>query len=289
MSKRHQLVQHVESLNEIRAIMNSMKTLAMLETRKLAQAMPNQERVVSCTEQIAKDFIHFHSPVLHTVSGNACCLLVIGSERGFCGNLNDQLVDVIQKIEAKVDSRVEAIIAVGRKLCVRLKDNEKVIARLDGASVTEEAANVIQQVVDVFEQLQQKNKNISLRVAHFQHESEAIEVRSLMPPFEELKADQRESAFPPLLNLDHEVFFSELVEQYLFYRLYEVFYSSLKTESQQRVKHLESAVERIDEEIECLGKKSNMLRQEEITEEIEIILLNALSAKTGVGGSGPVI
>ena len=37
---------------------------------------------------------------------------------------------------------------------------------------------------------------------------------------------------------------------------------------------MDSAVRRIDEESEALRRRSNSLRQEEITEEIELIMLN---------------
>lgn len=48
-------------------------------------------------------------------------------------------------------------------------------------------------------------------------------------------------------------------------------------ESQQRVMHLDGAVQHMDEQSEELHRKSNILRQEEIIEEIEVILLSAVS------------
>ena len=48
-------------------------------------------------------------------------------------------------------------------------------------------------------------------------------------------------------------------------------------ESQQRVMHLDGAVQHMDEQSEELHRQSNVLRQEEIIEEIEVILLSAVS------------
>jgi len=48
-------------------------------------------------------------------------------------------------------------------------------------------------------------------------------------------------------------------------------------ENQQRIQHLENAVHHLDDQTEELGRKINALRQEEIIEEIEVILLNASS------------
>ena len=48
-------------------------------------------------------------------------------------------------------------------------------------------------------------------------------------------------------------------------------------ENQRRVAHLESAVKQLDDKSANLLRRSNTLRQEEITEEIEMILLSKAS------------
>ena len=65
------------------------------------------------------------------------------------------------------------------------------------------------------------------------------------------------------------------MEQYLFARLHELLYSSLLAENQARMEHLESAVQRLERKSVELLRKRNVLRQEEITEEIEVIMLSA--------------
>ncbi len=45
-------------------------------------------------------------------------------------------------------------------------------------------------------------------------------------------------------------------------------------ENQRRIQHLEGAIQRLEEKNENLARKSRTLRQEEITEEIEVILLS---------------
>jgi F-type H+-transporting ATPase subunit gamma len=49
----------------------------------------------------------------------------------------------------------------------------------------------------------------------------------------------------------------------------------LMAENQKRLHHLEGAVQHLDSEIVRLQRKSQIFRQEEITEEIEVILLNS--------------
>lgn len=52
-------------------------------------------------------------------------------------------------------------------------------------------------------------------------------------------------------------------------------------ETQRRVAHLDNAVRHLDERLDALQRRSNQLRQEEIIEEIEVILLGA--AELGPG------
>jgi F-type H+-transporting ATPase subunit gamma len=75
--------------------------------------------------------------------------------------------------------------------------------------------------------------------------------------------------------LDTASFARKLLEQYLFARLHELLYSSLLAENQARLEHLESAVQRLERKSGELFRKRNVVRQEEITEEIEVIMLGA--------------
>ena len=54
-------------------------------------------------------------------------------------------------------------------------------------------------------------------------------------------------------------------------------------ENQQRMQHLDGAVRYLDDRLEALAQKGREIRQEEITEEIEVILLNADTASTIAG------
>ncbi len=64
------------------------------------------------------------------------------------------------------------------------------------------------------------------------------------------------------------------MEQYLFAALHALLFGSLMAEHQQRARHLEGALQRVDGRVRELRQRRNLLRQEEITEEIELILLN---------------
>jgi len=83
------------------------------------------------------------------------------------------------------------------------------------------------------------------------------------------------TGYPPLLNLAPEAFLAELLDHYLFAALREMFYTSLTAENHQRMEHLQRPLDRLEQQTAELGLKCNTLRQEEITEEIEVTLLSA--------------
>jgi F-type H+-transporting ATPase subunit gamma len=80
---------------------------------------------------------------------------------------------------------------------------------------------------------------------------------------------------PPLLNLPPRAFLSELVDLYLFSLLHKICYSALLAENRARVSHLEAAIQRLEREVSELDRQRKILRQEEITEEIELLMLSA--------------
>jgi len=81
-------------------------------------------------------------------------------------------------------------------------------------------------------------------------------------------------SFPPLINLPPSQLRPQLFEQYLFALFYGVFYVSFIAENHERPRHMDGALNRIGEEEQRLGLLANALRQESITEELEIIMLS---------------
>jgi F-type H+-transporting ATPase subunit gamma len=66
-----------------------------------------------------------------------------------------------------------------------------------------------------------------------------------------------------------------LAEEYLYAALSAILCESLAAENDRRLRHMDDALRRLDEHIDALALKGSALRREEITEEIEVILLSA--------------
>lgn len=270
MSRRREVMEHMQQLGEIRDIMKAMKNLALMETRKFASCIDAQRQVFGSVEAVAADFLDFHPLGLFhdPAAGNA--YLLIGSERGFCGDFNEVLLD---HLAAERPAPAEhTLLVFGRKLGGQLEDDPRVRETLAGPSVVEEVPEVLNRLIAAIGSLRDQPSPPALVALY--HDGDGVQRKTLLPPFEGLAREEPDPSLPPVLNLSPEQFLSALIDHYLFAVLNAIFLDSLMAENQQRVEHMEGALSRLDETMAQLARRSNSLRQEAIIEEIEVILLS---------------
>jgi len=274
MSQLSEMEHHQHQLADMRNIMNAMKNLAYMEHRKLSGLLLSQRQMLSNLEKAAADFLSFH-PYPETIKDSPKCIyLLMGSERGFCGSFNEKLLQALDEQVSQYIEETNSIIIVGQKLARHFEADPRVAAFIDGANFEEEIAQILNTMVSAISLLQKQHGIISLVVLYHSDISDQINRCNLLPPFHE-KFEAPGFTYPPLLNIQAEQFFTDLSEQYLFAALHEIAYTSLMIENHWRVQHLEGAVNRLDSDTDTLRQKCRTLRQEEITEEIEVILLGA--------------
>ncbi len=268
MGRYRKVEQQLDQLEELQGIIASMKTLSQLELHKLAGLAAGQHAMAETLKQVAADFHRFH-PQPGAVGGPELWL-VIGSERGFCGDFNGALARrLLQECPACVE-QPQRVVAVGRKLCLRMEELIPGFVPLDGASISEELPQTLTRVVSETRRQLDVQQLAGLRLLYHDDEHGAIRSQRLLPT----EVDSTASfSTPPLLQLPPQAFFAGFLQHYLQLGLSELFTVSLLAENQHRVQHLEGAVRRLDDRLEVLGSRARTLRQEEITEEIETILL----------------
>jgi F-type H+-transporting ATPase subunit gamma len=274
MSRRRDIEATVRSFREIRDILNAMKNMALMEVHRLGRFLATQQRVVAAIEAAGSDFSSFYPELFPRNESWRDVYVLLGSERGFCGDFNELLLRALA--EHKRRENVEVVV-VGSKLYSKLPRDFRVAAFLEGASVVDEIENVLVRLMNTVSDTSGLAAPLrALRVTAFHHRSQGEGARvAILQPFQEPKKGQKSFAYPPRLYLDPAAFAKGLVEQYLFARLHELLYSSLMVENQVRVQHMDAAVQRLDRKSTELLRRRNMLRQEEITEEIEVIMLSA--------------
>ena len=281
MSGLAELSQRHARLQEISGIMTAMKSLSLVEARKLARFIDHQQRMRANIAAAASDFLQFHPAVrANEVAGpdntpqSDVILVVIGAERGFCGNFNERLLQALDRQQPATS--VAGLVVVGHRLGTRLAGHPQLRARLDGATVTEDVPAVLDRLIDVLREQRPAGNAGSMVLQCLAHDvqGEPVLVQLLPVPTSAYRAVRADG---PQFTLAPVVFYRELVDQFLLAALYGQLYASLAAESRQRLAHMEHALDRLAETLGRLALKRNALRQERIVEEIEVMLSSAIA------------
>ena len=276
MSERREIERRLATLGDVAEIMGALKNAAMVEAIRLRRYVPAQQRVVRTVEAATQDFLTHYPQPLHAGAAAGEIFLVVGSERGFCGSYNEELAAALERERASRRTADAAVVVVGRRLASRLSQRMDLAAVVEAPSVADEVQPAITRLIASLQSLPAASgKLLPLAMTVLYHEiaghSSEVQVKQ---PFRAFAGDGHEFGDPPRLYLDPLAFFRELTDHYLFAVLHELFYSALLAENERRLQHLEGALRRVDRTREELTLRGNALRQEEITEEIEIILLS---------------
>jgi len=270
VTRRHQLAARLAGYREVRAILSAMKNIALMELRALAGLIEHQRRAMATVERAAADFLCFHAPPGDAAPVATVCI-VIGSERGFCGEFNEAL-----EAEARaVRRRGERLLAVGGRLNERLgaDDTGDMLA---GANVAEELPAVLERLAAQLERVQRAAPARPLHIkAAYQDPDGSGLLTKVIAPLPLPERPPRPHLHAPRLSLAPQEFFAALLEQALLLSLHEAFSVSLIAENRRRLEHMEGALRRLDDITARLARRMNASRQEEITQEIEVIMLSA--------------
>lgn len=276
MSQSHALHTHIGQLKEIRSILNAMKNLAFMEIHKLSRLQAMQNQALSNIEQAAMDFLTYNPELQAEEYGIQHTAIVVGSERGFCGDFNESLIQELN------DESFTHVIVIGNRLINKTAvGNQPDATGIPGANIVEDVPYVIHQLIETISSSLHNNNVISVtqsgvRLTAIYHDQETskVNMRQLFPlNLQQNKANSYNH--PPTLNLEVSDFYSGLIHHYLFAAFHAIIYNALSAENHSRLQHLEAAVKHLDDDIVNLHRKLQTCRQEEITEEIEVILLNS--------------
>ncbi len=267
MSRHRDLEARIRGLNDIREIMNAMKNLALMETHRLARFMDTQRRVVTNIESAASDFSHFHAGLLAGGEETPDACVLVGSERGFCGDFNESLLRAFHDGSAR---RPAGAVAVGARLGSKVAGDPEIAAAIPGVSVVEEVDAVLSNLVEELNRLRPVS---TVTVFHHDPDDDGVRV-SALKPFPPPDPAATPLTYAPLLYMEPKAFLAGIASQYLMALLHELLYRSLMAENQRRMQHMDSAIRLLERKGEDLWRRRNILRQEEITEEIEVIMLS---------------
>jgi F-type H+-transporting ATPase subunit gamma len=275
MSRRREIARRLDSLADIAGIMSAMKGLALMEIRILTDFLASQRLMVAGIEATAADFLVAHDEFASPPGlGQELCILV-GSEQGFCGDFNEALLARMELLSEEKAAPLRWLL-LGRRLASRLGERGCVDLTLPGATVADEVPAVLLRLTKELSRLLARSELAGVGLSALYHCATTSDIRfRRLLPLRDLPPAAQPHPYPAELNLRPEIFLHGLTGHYLHAVLNEVLYSSLMAENRQRQVHMDRALQRLDEDGARLKLTYNLQRQEEITEEIEVILLSA--------------
>ena len=270
MSSLAELAQRHARLQEISGIMTAMKALSLAETHKLARFIGHQQRMRRNIEDAAADFMQFHPDLgAREALDGRTMLLLIGSERGFCGNFNERVVQALQALSPSYATA--SLLVIGQRLSSRLDGDARVLANLEGATVAEDMPAVLERLLDAVPALRGATASGIMALLCLSHDEHGEPALTQLLPLARSEPAQRH-VDAPQVQLTPGAFYQELLDQFLLAALCGQLYTSLAAENHQRLAHMENALDRLGETMERLALRRNSLRQERIIEEIEVML-----------------
>lgn len=270
MSRRHTLARRLTALDDIAGIMAAMKGLALMEIHVLGEFMTSQRRLAEGIAHAAADFLAWHPELKPPAEAGAELCVVVGTQQGFCGDINDALTT---RLHDSCDPDLACRwIVVGQRLASRLANDPRMTLALSGATVADEVPAVLLILTREILRLLSSPELAGRGLSALHHDAEGRLSLHRLLPLRELPAP-RPMAFPAELNLTPPDFLAGLTRHYLYAVLNNVLYGALLAENLQRQAHMERALRRLDERRKHIRLAANRQRQADITEEIEILLL----------------
>lgn len=267
MSRRRVIADRIAALSDLRDVFDSMRTLSLVEIAKLNRSEPARHRLQEQLALVARASAPYFSAISEPAGPRL--FLLLGSERGFCAGFNDGVVAAWEAIGSR-DSSARAI-AVGSVLAEKLGDSNAVIARLSGPLIAEEIEGSL---IGVLREVARFERAAAAPISFstIANGREGVETTAILP-FEPPPAAGVRRV--PSLNLPPASFIDDFVDRYADATLHGVFATSLLNEARARLAHMTAAIDRLDENVTLLRRRSHRLRQEEITQEVETILLSS--------------
>jgi F-type H+-transporting ATPase subunit gamma len=254
MSRYRELTQHLKGLQDIRAILAGMRTLAAVELQRVTRLQPPSEQLRQGLE--AAMAAHFAGRPPPPASGQAGVCVLLGSEKGLCGDFNERLL-------AAAAGDAQPRVLVGAKLAAA---GQGPAASCPGALAADDVGPVLTGLAQTLARLNAAGGRLEV-LCHLPQQAQVQRLVVLPPPTGGTASD-----VTPRLQLPAPQFAAALLEQYLFAVLNGLLIGSLLVENQQRIAHLQSALQRLDERCEELRQHQRQARQEQIIEEVEVAL-----------------
>jgi len=281
METMESLKRRVHTAEDLHSLVRTMKALAAVNIRQLEHAvdsLADYQRTIELGLRVVLRQRGSSSVKSRIAPQQTLGTIVVGSDQGMCGQLNDQIVaKALHYIGASVTPKDKGTtLAIGVRAAARLEDaGERLEATLPVASSASGITPLVQDVVLHVDRWHTECRIDRIVVFYCEHISRAAyrpRRLELLPIdrrwLDRLQQEKWPTNMLPTFTMDADRLFSSLVRQYLFVSLFRACAESLASENASRLAAMRGAERNIGERIGELTSQFHQTRQMAITEEL---------------------
>ena len=288
------LIRNTKTLDSIRGIVHTMKTLSAINARPYEYAARSIEAYHATVLQSFHAFLHRNGPLSPTsIEIPAQVIVVFGSDHGMCGSYNEIVATKVSEYLDTLDTEniTPHVLCVGAQLNDALNGQdiwpESILlppASADG--IGRLAGEIVTRTDDIRQKALSGEIAVTLIFTEQILNGQQQPVAKILLPldatlFGELVDRPWVSRSLPDFNMPSTDLLSALIRSHLFASIFRASAEALVTENAARLAQMQHAEQSVDDRLEELKSETRMVRQTEITDELMDVIIGFEALKKG--------
>jgi len=293
MEALERLAAILDSVEELRSIVRTMKALSAVSIRQYERAtasLAGYSRTVEMGLRVVlgemppAPVARRHPPPV------PIGIVVFGSDQGLCGRFNEELAEFLrQRLRARAESGAVRVVAVGARMAPLLEEASlPVDATLAVPGTAPAITSVVHRILQVADRWEADTPGLPVHLFYSRRRSGGRGhpmAQRLLPVdlhrFHRLGSEPWPSPVLPTFSMTGERLFAALVRQYLFVSVFRACAESQAAEHASRLMAMEGAARNLDERHADLLATLHRRRQEAITAELLDVVSGYETLRTG--------
>jgi F-type H+-transporting ATPase subunit gamma len=295
MESLERLHNQLDSLEELRTIVKTMKALSAASIRQYEQAVSALGVYYRTIERglyvVLKDMQRAPPLPSHAADSKRLAAIVFGSDHGLCGRFNEEISDHALQSMALVPANANnrLILAVGARVAAALEQEGEVIEEdfIVPGTASQITATVQQILFKVDEWREQAGVHY-VYLFYNRHSGKRgynpTDLKLLpidLQRFHCLEEEVWPSRSLPMFSMDREILLKNLLNQFLFVSIFRACAESQASEHASRLAAMQSAQRNLDERLEDVTMVFRRARQNAITSELLDVVAGFEAITTG--------
>ncbi|MCG7199972.1 F0F1 ATP synthase subunit gamma [Marinobacter pelagius] len=299
MESLENLQKQLDSLEDLRGIVKTMKALSAANIHQYEQAVRALSGYYRTVEMglhvILKDFGRSSFEAASASEGHRLGAVVFGSDHGLCGRFNEEIVEFalerMEGIPAEKDSR--RILAVGTRAAASLEHAGQAIEEV--FPVPGSASQITKTVGQILLKIDQWREQGGVHYVYLFYNRHStmqgyhptgVELLPVnLRRFHRLEEEPWPSRSLPTYTMEREALFRRLLDQYLFVLLFRACAESQASEHGGRLAAMQAAERNLGERLDDVTKDYRRARQTVITSELLDLVSGFEALATDAGRS----